>query len=97
MITMKRVSFSPDSPDIDAEVYWDMDRPFGHKDLFKGGPMWLSIRNKFRDIDQEVKSDFNYFLWPQHVEESLKALDIMVSDDIIIMDDDDYCIEEVDI
>jgi hypothetical protein len=27
----------------------------------------------------------------------LKALDIMVSDDIIIMDDDDYCIEEVDI
>lgn len=104
MITTKRV-FSPDSPDIDAEVYGEIDRPFGRRDLFKGGPMWLSVRNDFKDLDKEVKPDFNYFFWSQHITESLKTkfekmglevLDIKVSDGIII-DGDDYYIEEVDI
>lgn len=104
MITTKKV-FNPDSPDIDAEVYGDIDRPFGHRDLFKGGPMWLTARNCFNDADKSIKPDRNYFFWSQHLVDGLKSkfekmglevLDIKVSDGIIV-DDDDYYIEEVDI
>lgn len=103
MITTKSV-FSPDSPDIDGEVYGGID--FKHRGLFKGGPMWLSARNDFRDLDKEAKPDFNYFFWPQHLVDGLKlkfekmgleVLDIRVSENGIMLDDDDYYIEEVDI
>lgn len=102
MITTKS-SFNPDSPDIDAEAYDGVD--FSRRDIFKGDPMWLSVRNCFRDIDVELKPDMNYFFWAQHLVDGLKAkfknmglevLDIKVRDGFVI-DDEDYFIEEVEI
>ncbi len=104
MITTK-TSFQIDSPDVDVEIYQGADFSYGRKDLFKGGPMWLTARNCFNDADKSIKPDRNYFFWSQHLVDGLKSkfekmglevLDIKVSDGIIV-DDDDYYIEEVDI
>jgi len=104
VITTK-TSFQIDSPDVDVEIYQSSDVVYGRKDLFKGGPMWLTARNCFNDADKSIKPDRNYFFWSQHLVDGLKSkfekmglevLDIKVSDGIIV-DDDDYYIEEVDI